>query len=62
MTNYEKLFQDQMKDQQFAKFYAEARVDRMMNEVLDDLKKKISENEPREVLLETIESIQRQFA
>lgn len=62
MTNYEKLFQDQMKDQQFAKFYAEARVERMMNEVLDDLKKKISDNEPREVLLETIDSIQRQFA
>lgn len=61
MTNYEKLFQEQMTDPQFAKFYAEARVERIVNEMLDDLKEKISKNEPKEVLLETIESIQRQL-
>jgi hypothetical protein len=61
MTNYEKLFQEQMKDSDFAKFYAEARVERMINDMLDHLKQKISDNEPREVLLDAVESIQQQI-
>ena len=52
MTNYEKLFQEQMKDSDFAKFYAEARAERMINEMLDHLKQKISDNEPKEILLD----------
>ncbi len=62
MTNYERLFQEQMKDPQFVKFYAEARIERILNEMLDDLKEKIANNEPRKILLETVESIQRQIA
>ncbi|MFQ5631645.1 MAG: hypothetical protein ACE5I1_22970 [bacterium] len=61
MTNYEKLFQKQMKDPQFAKAYNEARIERMINDFLENLKEKISKNEPKEVLLETIDSMQRQI-
>jgi hypothetical protein len=61
MTNYEKLFQEQMTDPQFAKFYTEARFERILNEMLDDLKEKISKNEPKEVLLQAVESIQKQL-
>jgi len=62
MTNYERLFQEQMKDPQFVKFYAEAGIERILNEMLDDLKEKIANKEPRKILLETVESIQRQIA
>ena len=51
-----------MKDPQFVKFYAEARIERILNEMLDDLKEKIANKEPRKTLLETVESIQRQIA
>jgi len=61
MTNYEKLFQEQMKDTQFAKAYYDARLDRILNELFNNLKEKISKNEPKEVLLKTIDSIQQQF-
>ena len=61
MTNYEKLFQDQMKDPQFAKAYHDARLERMVNEFLESLKKKISQNEPKEILLNTIDSMQKQI-
>lgn len=61
MTNYEKLFQEQMKDPQFAKAYYDARLDRILKELLENLKEKISKNEPKEVLLKTIDSIERQF-
>jgi len=61
MTNYEKLFQEQMKNPEFAKCYAEARMERILNEMLDNLKQKISDNEPKEVLLESIESVQNQI-
>ena len=61
MTNYEKLFQEQMQDPQFAKAYYEARLDRILKELLENLKEKISRNEPKEVLLKTIDSIQQQF-
>lgn len=61
MTNYEKLFQEQMQDPQFAKAYYDARLDRILKELLENLKEKISRNEPKEVLLKTIDSIQQQF-
>jgi hypothetical protein len=62
MTNYEKLFREQMKDPEFAKAYREARLERMLNEFLEDLKEKISRNENKEVLLKTISSMQRQIS
>ncbi len=62
MTNYEKLFQEQMKDPQFAKSYAEATIERRVNEMLDDLREKIMKNEPSEVLLGIIESFRKQIA
>jgi hypothetical protein len=61
MTNYEKLFQEQMKDPQFAKAYYDARLDRILKELFENLKEKISKNEPKKVLLKTIYSIQQQF-
>lgn len=61
MTNYEQLFQEQMKDPQFAKAYYEARLDRIIKELLDSIKEKISNNEPKEMLLKTIDSLQKQF-
>ncbi len=61
MTNYEKLFQEQMQDPQFAKAYYDARLDRILKELLENLKEKISKNEPKEVLLKTIDSIEQQF-
>lgn len=57
MTNYENLFQEQMKNPEFAKAYREARLQRMLNEFLENLKEKISKDEPKEVLLNTINSI-----
>lgn len=61
MTNYEKLFQEQMKDPEFAKACYEARLERMLNELFENLKEKISNNEPKEILLKTINSMQRQL-
>ncbi|MEE4357745.1 MAG: hypothetical protein V2I97_14865 [Desulfococcaceae bacterium] len=61
MTNYEKLFQEQMKNPEFMKCYEEARVERLLNEMLDNLKQKISDNEPKKNLLESIESAQNQI-
>jgi hypothetical protein len=61
MTNYEKLFQDQMTDPQFTKAYYEARIERMFNKLLEDLKKKISRNESKEVLLKSIDLMQKQI-
>jgi len=61
MTNYEQLFQEQMKDPQFSKAYYEAKLDRIINELLESLKEKISNNEPKEMLLKTIDSLQKQF-
>jgi len=61
MTNYENLFREQMKDSQFAKAYYDARLDRILKDLFENLKEKISKNEPKEVLLKTIDSIQQQF-
>jgi regulator of sirC expression with transglutaminase-like and TPR domain len=58
MTNYEKLFQDQMKDPQFANAYLDARLERLVMEFLENLKERISQNEPKETLLRTINSMQ----
>jgi hypothetical protein len=61
MTNYEQLFQEQMKDPQFSKAYYEAKLDRIIKELLENLKEKITNNEPKEMLLKTIDSLQKQF-
>jgi hypothetical protein len=61
MTNYDKLFQAQMKEPQFAKAYQEARLERMLSDFLDNLKEQISRNERKDVLLKTINSMQRQL-
>ena len=61
MTNYEKLFQAQMQDPQFVKAYYEARVERIVAEMLDTLKDKISNNEPKETLIRVIDSFQQQI-
>jgi hypothetical protein len=61
MTNYEKLFQEQMRDAEFAKAYREARLERMLNEFLENLKEKITQGEPKENLLNTINLMQRQL-
>jgi uncharacterized membrane-anchored protein YjiN (DUF445 family) len=61
MTNYEKLFQAQMQDPQFVNAYYEARVERIVDEMLDTLKDKISRNEPKENLIRVIDSFQQQL-
>ncbi len=55
MTNYEKLFQNQMRDPQFAKAYYEARAERIVDEMLDTLKDKITSGESEESLIQTID-------
>lgn len=61
MTNYKRLFQEQMKNPEFAKSYHEAMLERKIEEMLENLKAKISRNEPKEILLETINSFQKQI-
>ncbi|MCH6558790.1 hypothetical protein IH799_00395 [candidate division KSB1 bacterium] len=50
-----------MQDPQFAKAYREARLERILNDFLENLKEKISQNAPKEVLLNTITSMQKQI-
>ncbi len=61
MTNYEQLFQNQMQDPQFVKTYYEARVERLVGEMLDTLKEKIMHNESKENLIRMIESLQQEI-
>lgn len=61
MTNYEKLFQEQMQDPEFAKAYYESRLERIFIELLENLKEKIANNEPKETLLKAIDNIQHQL-
>jgi polyhydroxyalkanoate synthesis regulator phasin len=61
MTNYEKLFREQMKNPKFAKAYHEAKLERKLDEMLEDLKEKIYRSESKEVLLETIDSLQQKI-
>ena len=61
MTNYEHLFQDQMQDPQFVRAYYDARVERVVDEMLDTLKDKIAHNEPKESLIRVIDSLQQQI-
>jgi polyhydroxyalkanoate synthesis regulator phasin len=61
MTNYEILFQEQMNNPEFAKAYYEARIERQIDEILQDLKEKISRDEPKELLIKTIERFQKQL-
>ena len=51
MTNYEQLFQEQMNNFEFAKAYYEARLERILAEMLDILKDKICQNESKENLI-----------
>jgi len=59
MTNYEQLFQEQMNNFEFAKAYYEARLERILAEMLDILKDKICQNESKENLIKLIDSIQK---
>jgi len=59
MTNYEILFQEQMRNPAFAKAYRETRLERAMSEFLENLKEKIAKDEPKENLLNTINLMQR---
>jgi hypothetical protein len=61
MTNYEKLFQEQMQDPEFAKAYYESRLERIFNDLLENLKEKIASDEPKEVLLKTIDNMRHQL-
>jgi len=61
MTNYEKLFQEQIKHPEFAKAYRDARLEWVLHEFLEMLKEQIDKNEPKEVLLKTIHSMQRRI-
>ena len=61
MTNYERLFREQMENPQFDKAYHEAKLERKLDEMLEDLKEKIDRNAPKKVLLETINAIQLQI-
>ena len=61
MTNYDILFQEQMNNPEFAKAYYEARIERQIDEILQDLKEKISRDGPKELLIRTIEKFQKQL-
>ncbi len=61
MTNYENLLREQMQNPEFAKAYHEAKLERKLDEMLDDLKEKIDRNASEKVLLDTINSIQHQI-
>ena len=61
MTNYERLFREQMQNHEFAKAYHEAKLERKLDEMLEDLKEQIDKNAPKKVLLETINTIQHQI-
>ena len=61
MTNYGQFFQAQMQNPQFVKAYYEARVERIVDEMLDTLKDKIVRNEPKESLIRVIDLFQQQI-
>jgi hypothetical protein len=62
MTNYELLFQEQMKNPDFAKAFHEVRLERVMNDMLESLQEQIVQNTPKEVLLQTIDAFREQLA
>ncbi len=62
MTNYEQLFQEQMKTPDFAKAFHEVRLERVMNDMLESLEEQIVHNTPKEALLQTIDSFREQLA
>ncbi len=61
MTNYEQLFQTQMQHREFENAYSDARLERFLHEMLDSLKERILRNEPKENLLQEIETMQKQI-
>jgi len=50
-----------MQDPQFVKTYYEACVERLVDEMLDTLKDKIIQNEPKENLIRVIEPFQQKI-
>ena len=61
MTNYDQLFQQQMNDPQFAQAYYDARIGRLLDDMLMTLKEKIVHDEPKENVLKIIDAIQQQI-
>lgn len=61
MANYERLFQDQMQDPRFARAYFDARLERILQEMLDTLKEKILHDKPKEELVQMTDSIQQRI-
>lgn len=61
MTNYEQFFHQQMHDPQFAQAYYDARLEYIFDDMLTTLKEKIFHDEPKENLLNMIDSIQQQI-
>ena len=61
MTNYEQLFQQQINDPQFVQAYYDARLEYVFDDMLMALKEKIFHDEPKENLLNMIDSIQQQI-
>jgi hypothetical protein len=59
MTNYERLFKEKMKNPRFSKAYYAAWNESRVQEMLEELREKISRNEPKSTLLRTIASIER---
>lgn len=61
MTNYNKLFQEQMKNPDFVKSYYEARLKRISNEILENLKSDVLTNKSKEILIKDIDFIQEKL-
>jgi len=61
MTNYDKLFIDQMENPKFAKAYYEAKLERKLDDMFEELKEKITMDESKEILLQTIKAFQHQI-
>lgn len=60
-ANYENFFQEQIKNPEFAKAYREARLERILNEVLEILKEQIYKNESKGTWLKTIDTMEKQL-
>ncbi len=58
MSNYDELFFNQMRDPEFAKAYYEARIERVVTELLDIIKDKIQHDEPKDNLLLMLDKLQ----
>ena len=61
MTNFERLFQEQMNDPEFAKAYHESQLERIFCEFLENMKEQISSGASAESLVHSIDDIQNQL-